>query len=330
MSFFNNKNFPFFNHKDTFLLKSPIKVELSPKTKDDLLQISLENSNKKACFFTPKISDFNRFCQSPKPNEEKNNLFPEISHKKRNFQISDKSQKFSLHFSQKTQNSQIKSEFFDEKTQDFLQHLSLLRSSHAKTTKKPLISSLNPKNPPDFQSNLSKKLNQIQRKKLVEKPQIPTLNSLSSNLNSSTFIAKKRKRGSLSLDSNSRVYRVQNYSQLQEIVIKVSKNLINLIKIVSNEKKAYNIINEMLENRTKYLKKLFFIEEKKVFQENLNVSSIENACFSKGSSFNVINNLQIYDEKLISCNIIQDLWVFNEKIESYLCERNVKEMTNMA
>ena len=333
MSFFDNKNYPFFNHKDTFLLKSP-----KPK---DFLKICEENSMKKSCC-TPKINLLHRFFQSPKPEEEKIEFFPKIFRKKPSFSVEkivDKTQKFSLHFPKKTQISLIKTEVFDEKTQDFLQYLSFLRSFHAKPKEKlgkPLISSINPKKPLDFQSNLKKKLNEIQRKKKVaktafieENPKIATYNSLiSSKMNSLSFIGKKR--GSMSIDSNSRLLRVKNYTELQEIVIKVSKNLINLIKIVSNERKAVKIISEMFENKTKYLKKLFFIEEKDVFLENLSISSIENACFSKGSSFNVINNSQIYEERLISSNITQDLCAFNDKIEGYLCERNVKEIRILA
>jgi len=250
----------------------------------------------------------------------------------------------------------------DEKTEHFLDYLDFLKTQNGERNKKitkemqipprksqRLLPEIElPELAPE--SALLKLFDSQRRKKkksvviFLESPELPrptptftnmTINTISYNkingsmstLNSST---KLRKRGSISLSSNSRAIRIKNYHLLNEIVGKLAKNLATFLNIVSNERKGHKLIHDILKfNKLKYLEKLFFIDRKEQFVENLSASAMENACFFKECQFNVMNKSQIYEEKLISPTIVQDLTLLNDKIEGYLVERHINEMRNL-
>lgn len=244
-----------------------------------------------------------------------------------------------------------------DKTEAFLKYLKFLGNNEFPSRSK-LIKSLqvNKKNCVDIPKNetleseikLNKKYSSKNQKKAsfvlsinISKTKnniSPALNSISPNFNeysspkfrSSPKIRKNR--GSQILNANPRVFRVKNYQALVDIVQTVSKNIIEFIRIVSNDVKAYKLIIEMIElNKLKYLRKVLLDEEKKYkLKEDLSPSALENSCFFKESQFNIAKQSQIYEEKMISNNIIEDLTIFNEKLESYLIERNIKDMQNLA
>ena len=378
MSLCINKNYPYFNHRDTFLLNSTKKNSsetsklalFNPKTQKS---ISIYDSPSPSLNLTKTPNALQKFFDvsniphrmqsNEKDNKQKDNeYFPKISYCLSNSHstsvkkglIITKKNKNSCHLTQKSPKI-IGKNILKDKAKDFLDYLFFL-----KTTKKPQIS----KNKEKFtdishinshpHSDIDNMDLQLKTKKIdrnhkfsiltvntekVKERSMPTFNSLSPHFSNNDLILSKKssllkntkKRGSLSLCSNPRLYRVKNYIELIEIIDKLSKNITNLLTTVSNEKKAYNLVNEILfSNKSKYLKVLFFVEGKNQFLENLTPFALENACFYKASQFNVANNTPIYEEKMISSNIIQDLINLNEKIENYLVERNIKEMQNFA
>ena len=400
MYFCLNKNFPQFNHKDTLLLKSPLKCPPIPikKTPKDLLLFDKKTRKSSSIYFptedgvgvgdtkaifggksiilqkllspysvkgnesSHKTSEISQITELPRLNSHSftNNMKNSQKHsqsldKTAGDKISKNQGKIiSGQFPRKNQGKNQKS--FDEKTTNFLEYLTCLKSFNNFTPKKQkeekLKSPKNRRTHAELELHLKasdlKKLIQTQGKRkdsallFVDSGSIKktnmTINSIPSNLNVEYNMinspmptaTRLKKRGSLSLASNSRVFRIRNYNLLSEIVSKLTKNLETFLAKVSNEPKAYKLVSDMLKfNKLKYLEPLFFIDGKEQFVENLGASAIENACFTRESQYHVGNNAQIYEEKLISNTITTDLSVVNEKIETYLVERHIHEMKNL-
>ena len=394
MFFCLNKNFPQFNHKDTILLKSPLKCPPTPikTTPKDLLLFDKKTRKSSSIYFSTendkkailgeksivlqkllspysvkgrenshKTSEISQITELPRLNSHSF-----IKKSKENTQSLDKTggdkilknqgKIISKPFPKKIPGKNKKS--FDEKTANFLEYLTSLKSFKNFTPKKQKEEK--PKSPKNRRTHaeLELHLNAVDLKKFIQtqgkrkdsallfvdsgsiKKTNMTINSIPSNLNGEYNMINSpmptatrlrlKKRGSLSMASNSRVFRIRNYNLLSEIVGKLAKNLEIFLAKVSNERKAYKLVSNMLKfNKLKYLEALFFIDGKEQFVENLGASAIENACFTRESQFNVGNNAQIYEEKLISNTITTDLTVVNEKIETYLVERHIHEMKNL-
>lgn len=340
-----NKNFPLFYHKDTILLKNHKIADFQPPIPSEVKKppISLQKLQSPKIKVPESLSANEYFSPMPIIMQPQTKNYTTKCVKSFHFPVE------TLPKLAKPSHSLKKS--VDEKTEDFIKYLSFLKTikfpaaiPKKKTyAKKSIMFSKENHGEILPESILMKRLSTIKSKNkrasfaLFEKIQeSPTINSistingknLSSNNNSYHSI---KKRGSLSLGSNSRLLRIKNYNDLREVLKKFSNNLQNMSQIVSNENKLCKLLFEMLEfSKAKYLERLFFVPGKLKLLEGISAFELEKACFVKESQFDVTSKSQIYEEKLINKNIVADLQVLNEKIESYLVERHIKEMNDLA